>query len=166
MNSSAASEFDGEPRRTEQELFSTAAITSFKLNGQFLSIAEELARPAGITAAWWQVLGAVLPAPLPVAGIAREMGITRQSVQRIADLLVAKGLAEYRPNPVHRRAKLVAVTESGHAAMRRITPQHAEMAERLVAQLGIDEFTRIVDALTRLSAALDEFSAVTGSPNS
>jgi hypothetical protein len=30
---------------------------------------------AGLTAAWWQVLGAVLGEPLPVVGIAREMGL-------------------------------------------------------------------------------------------
>ncbi|MFI1915459.1 MarR family winged helix-turn-helix transcriptional regulator [Nocardia sp. NPDC020380] len=145
--------------RSEQDLFSTAAITSFKLNGQFLAIAEELARPAGITAAWWQVLGAVQREPLPVAGVAREMGITRQSVQRIADLLVDKGLAEYRPNPAHRRAKLVAITEAGYDAMRGITPQHAKMAARLTAELGVERFTRIVEALTDLSAALDIFES-------
>ena len=30
--------------RREQELLSAAAITTFKLNGQFLALAEELAR--------------------------------------------------------------------------------------------------------------------------
>ncbi|MCP2291584.1 MarR family winged helix-turn-helix transcriptional regulator [Nocardia amikacinitolerans] len=148
----------------EQELFSTAAITSFRLNGQFLAIAEELAKPAGITAAWWQVLGAVLNEPLPVAGIARAMGITRQSVQRIADLLVDKGLAEYRPNPAHRRAKLVAITEEGHAAVQRINPRHAVFADRLAAELGMDEFARIVEALTRLSAAVDAMTEREGRP--
>ncbi|QIS06653.1 MarR family transcriptional regulator [Nocardia brasiliensis] len=147
--------------RDEQELFATAAITSFRLNGQFLAIAEELARPAGLTAAWWQVLGAVLRAPQPVAGIAREMGITRQSVQRIADLLVDKGLAEYRPNPAHRRAKLVAVTDAGLAAVRRIDPQHAVVARRLVAELGPERLAATVDALTDLSAAL---AAITEPP--
>jgi DNA-binding MarR family transcriptional regulator len=139
----------------EQELFSTSAITSFRLNGQFLSIAEDLARPAGLTAAWWQVIGAVLREPLPVAGIARAVGITRQSVQRIADLLVDKGLAEYRPNPAHRRAKLVAVTEAGRDAIERINPQHAIVAERLMTELGPDQFALTVDVLTKLSAALD-----------
>ncbi|WP_330233455.1 MarR family transcriptional regulator [Nocardia sp. NBC_00508] len=143
----------------EQELFAKAAITSFRLNGQFLAVAEELARPAGLTAAWWQVLGAVLHAPLPVAGIAREMGITRQSVQRIADLLVDKGLAEYRPNPAHRRAKLVAVTEAGLAAVRRINPQHAVMSERLAAELGPQQLALTVDVLTKLSAAMDAITA-------
>ncbi|MBF6352379.1 MULTISPECIES: MarR family winged helix-turn-helix transcriptional regulator [Nocardia] len=139
----------------EQELFSAAAITSFRLNGQFLAIAEELAAPAGITAAWWQVLGAALREPLPVAGIARIMGVTRQSVQRIADLLVARGLAEYRPNPAHRRAKLVAVTAAGQAAVQRIGPRHAEFAARLAEQVGQDRLTEIVRALADLSAAVD-----------
>ncbi|MFE9579125.1 MarR family winged helix-turn-helix transcriptional regulator [Nocardia sp. NPDC006044] len=141
--------------RNEQELFATAAITSFRLNGQFLAIAEELAAPAGLTAAWWQVLGAVLTEPLPVAGIARDMGITRQSVQRIADLLVDKGLAEYRPNPAHRRAKLVAVTDAGLAAVRRINPQHAIMAERLACELGYEQLAAAVELLAMLSTALD-----------
>ncbi|MFF0458142.1 MarR family winged helix-turn-helix transcriptional regulator [Nocardia africana] len=141
--------------RGDAELFSAAAITTFKLNGQFLTIAEELAKPAEITAAWWQVLGAVLHEPLPVSGIAREMGITRQSVQRIADLLVGKGLAEYRPNPSHRRAKLVAITDAGSAAIRRITPNHAVMAKQLARQLGSLRFAEVVDALADLSAALE-----------
>lgn len=139
----------------DQQLFSTAAITSFRLNGQFLAIAEELAVPAGLTAAWWQVLGAILHEPLPVAGIARAMGITRQSVQRIADIVVDRGLAEYRPNPAHRRAKLVASTEDGRAAVARITPAHAVIADRLVAELGQQRFAEIVAMLTELSAALD-----------
>lgn len=142
----------------EQVLFSTAAITSFRLNGQFLTIAEELAAPAGLTAAWWQVLGAVLTEPLPVAGIARTMGITRQSVQRIADLLVAKGLAEYHPNPAHRRAKLLTPTPEGRAAIARINPHHATLAHRLTEELGLDHFTRIVEALTTLSTTLDRLT--------
>ncbi|WP_330250881.1 MarR family transcriptional regulator [Nocardia sp. NBC_00565] len=139
----------------EQELFSAVAITSFRLNGQFLAIAEELAAPAGVTAAWWQVLGAVLREPLPVSGIARAMGITRQSVQRIADLLVDKGLAEYRPNPAHRRAKLVAVTDAGREAIKRINPQHAVLAKRLADELGPEQFALTVQVMVRLSDALD-----------
>ncbi|NEB07254.1 helix-turn-helix domain-containing protein, partial [Streptomyces sp. SID13726] len=76
--------------RARQDLLSRTALGVFGLNGRFLALSEELAGPAGLTAAWWQVLGAVLREPLPVAGIARTMGITRQSVQRIADLLVGK----------------------------------------------------------------------------
>jgi DNA-binding MarR family transcriptional regulator len=92
---------------------------------------------------------------LPVAGIAREMGITRQSVQRIADLLVGKGLAEYEPNPAHRRAKLLRPTPEGLAAVSRIGPAHAKVAQRLADELGTDEFRSMVEVLERLSKALD-----------
>jgi DNA-binding MarR family transcriptional regulator len=139
----------------EQELLSGAALTVFRLNGQFLGVAEELARPAGLTAARWQVLGAVLGDALPVAGIARVMGITRQSVQRIADLLVDQGLAEYVPNPAHRRAKLLRPTDEGRAAVARINPDHARMAHRLAEAVGHDELAAALDSLRRLSAALD-----------
>ncbi|MFF9284938.1 MarR family winged helix-turn-helix transcriptional regulator [Streptomyces griseosporeus] len=142
--------------RRRQDLLSRGALGVFRLNGQFLAVAEELARPAGITAARWQVLGAVLREPLPVAGIARAMGITRQSVQRIADLLVDRGLAEYRPNPAHRRAKLLTPTEEGRAAIARIDPGHAAFADRLAEAVGEAELAQAVEALERLSKALDE----------
>lgn len=112
--------------------------------------------PAGLTAAWWQVLGAVLPEPLPVAGIARVMGITRQSVQRVADLLVGEGLAEYLPNPAHRRAKLLSPTAAGRTAVAAIGPGHATLADRLARALGEDGFAETVRILERLSAVLDE----------
>jgi DNA-binding MarR family transcriptional regulator len=143
--------------RERQDLLSRSALGVFRLNGQFLAVAEELAKPAGLTAAWWQVLGAVLGEPLPVSGIARAMGITRQSVQRVADLLVDKGLAEYRANPAHRRAKLLAPTADGRAAVARVDPGHAAFADRLARAYGDD--TALADAvrvLERLSQVLEQ----------
>ncbi|MDH6549787.1 DNA-binding MarR family transcriptional regulator [Streptomyces sp. SAI-208] len=148
--------------RERQDLLSRGALGVFRLNGQFLAVADELAGPAGLTAAWWQVLGAVLREPLPVAGIAREMGITRQSVQRIADLLVERGLAEYRPNPAHRRAKLLAPTEQGLAAVHRIDPGHTAFADRLAEAFGQDELAEAVQVLERLSKVLDQLSTEGG----
>ncbi|MHA5054204.1 MarR family winged helix-turn-helix transcriptional regulator [Streptomyces sp. SD15] len=145
-------------RREHQDLLSRSALGVFRLNGQFLSVADELARPAGLTAAWWQVLGAVLTEPLPVSGIARVMGITRQSVQRVADLLVERGLAAYLPNPAHRRAKLLSPTEAGRAAVARVDPGHAALADRLADALGKDGFAETVRVLERLSAALDDIA--------
>ncbi|WP_020386226.1 MarR family winged helix-turn-helix transcriptional regulator [Kribbella catacumbae] len=139
----------------DQELLGAAALMSFKLNGQFLELAEHLARPVGVTAAWWQVLGAILHTPLAVSAIAREMGITRQAVQRTADVLEGKGLIEYHDNPAHRRAKLVAITPEGLDAVSAITPHHAHHATQLADLLGQDAFAEAVSALTKLSKALD-----------
>ena len=138
-----------------QEQLSGVALTTFRLNGQVLELAEQLARPAGLTAASWQVLGAVLPAPLTVAGIAREMGITRQSVQRTADLLVERGLAAYADNPAHRRAKLVTPTPEGLAAVRRINPGHAAAARRLAEAMGAEGLRDALAAIRQLSKAFD-----------
>ncbi|MFE0256026.1 MarR family winged helix-turn-helix transcriptional regulator [Streptomyces sp. NPDC059010] len=150
--------------RERQDLLSRSALGVFRLNGQFLAVAEELAKPAGLTAAWWQVLGAVLGEPLPVSGIARAMGITRQSVQRIADLLVEKGLAEYRPNPAHRRAKLLAPTEEGRAAVSRINPGHTAFADRLAEAFGEVELADAVRVLERLSKVLDDLAVPVTEP--
>ncbi|WP_151485107.1 MarR family winged helix-turn-helix transcriptional regulator [Streptomyces albicerus] len=145
--------------RERQDLFSRSALAAFRLNGQFLGVAEELAKPAGLTAAWWQVLGAVLKEPLPVSGIARVMGITRQSVQRIADLLVIRGLAEYVPNPAHRRAKLLRPTEDGRAAIQKIIPGHAAFADRLAETLGEAELAETARVLERLIGAMETLTS-------
>jgi DNA-binding MarR family transcriptional regulator len=143
----------------DQELLSAAALTAFRLNGQFLDLAERLARPAGLTAAWWQVLGAVLDdGPQPVSTVARGMGLTRQAVQRTADLLVDRGLAEYRDNPAHRRAKLVALTPAGGAAIAAIAPQHAASARQLVDAVGDDQLAEVVAAMGALSQALEKLA--------
>ena len=139
----------------EQALLSDAALTGFRLNGQLLALAEELARPAGLTAAWWQVLGAVLGEPGSVSEIARAMGLTRQSVQRIADLLVDRGLAAYADNPAHRRAKLVTPTAAGRDAVAAINPAHASAAKALVAELGASRLAEVLAGMHQLSAALD-----------
>jgi DNA-binding MarR family transcriptional regulator len=98
----------------------------------------------------------VLGGPLPVAGIAREMGMARQSVQCIADILVERGLAEYRDNPAHRRAKLLAPAEAGRTAIGRINPTHAAAASQLAKTFGEPELASAVAALRALSTALDE----------
>jgi DNA-binding MarR family transcriptional regulator len=83
------------------------------------------------------------------------MGITRQSVQRLADVLVDEGLAKYVDNPAHARAKLVRPTEAGHAVIARIGPAHAAAARRLTSELGRAELHDTIEAMSELSAALD-----------
>lgn len=134
---------------------SALAKTTFRLHGQLVAIGEVLARPSGMTGASWQVLAAVLRCPLPVADVAREIGVTRQSVQRVADLLVAQGLADYQPNPRHRRAKLLTVTPAGRDAIRCIAPGHAAFAERLAGELGVAAMEDTLAAVRHLSEVLE-----------
>lgn len=140
--------------RTESgDVLTDVVMRTFRLYGAFLDAAEVMTKPVGLTAAWWQVLGAVLREPLSVSGIAREMGLARQSVQRIADLLVDKGLAEYLPNPAHQRAKLVRPTDEGYAAIARLREAQHEWANRVSAQVSLEDLRTTLDTMTKLVAA-------------
>ncbi|MET7460295.1 hypothetical protein [Nonomuraea sp. NPDC005501] len=81
-------------------------------------------------------------------------------MQRIADLLVEKGLAaEYRPDPAHRRAKLLQPAPACRDATARITPGHRRFAERLAARLDEADTRDCLRTLRHLSAVLDELSS-------
>jgi DNA-binding MarR family transcriptional regulator len=64
------------------------------------------------------------------------MGLTRQSVQRVADLLVQRELAEYLPNPAHARAKLLAPTDTGRAAIDRLRDRTLAWAGPITQAVG------------------------------
>ena len=143
---------DHEPsgRTPAGDALTELVLATFALNGRFLAVAEELARPTGLTAARWQVLGAVLREPRTVAGIARVMGLSRQSVQRLADALVEHGLAEYRDNPAHRRAKLLAATDAGLDAVRAIHPEQVAWADRVTADVDAADLRQALTTIERL----------------
>lgn len=90
----------------------------FRLNGVLLASGDALVAPFRLTSARWQVMGALAYAatPLPVAHIARNMGLTRQGVQRLVNEMVAAGLVDLADNPHHSRAKLVRLTPAGETA--------------------------------------------------
>ena len=130
-------------------------LATFRLNGRLMEAAQGLAAEGGLTAAWWQVMGGVLEEPRTVADVARRMGMTRQGVQRVADLLVERGLAEYRHNPAHRRAQLLACTEAGYWAVRRISVAQLPWADRVADAAGVDELRAALPVVQRLIAALE-----------
>lgn len=144
------------PSRTEAgDLLTDIVLATFQLNGRLMEAAEELAAEGGLTAAWWRVLGGVLDEPRAVAEVGRRMGMTRQGVQRIADLLVDRGLAEYRPNPAHRRAKLLACTEAGHWAIRRIALAQVPWANRVATGVAVDQLRGAHTTMGHLVDAVD-----------
>lgn len=87
----------------------------FRANALLVASGDDLVAPLGLTSARWQVLGtvAMAPTPQPVAHIARDMGLARQSVQRLVNELVDAGLVDLKDNPHHKRAKLICLSEAG-----------------------------------------------------
>ena len=143
-------------RTAAADALTMLVIRTFRLNGLFLQAAESIARPVGLTAAWWQVLGAVLDEPLPVSGIAREMGLARQSVQRVADLLAQQGLIEYLPNPAHQRAKLVTPTPDGRAAVAALRATQHKWANQVSKGIGERPLREALTVIDKLITALSD----------
>ena len=115
-------------------------LETFRLNGELLEAGDRLVRDIGLTSARWQVLGAIAlsPVPLSVAHTARNMGLSRQAVQRIANELEREGLVTFAPNPHHARAKLLLMKEKGSrayaAAMERQRPWAAQLGGKLASE--------------------------------
>jgi DNA-binding MarR family transcriptional regulator len=141
----------GESEKTEAaRLLTEIVLLTFRLEGGFLEAADRISAPVGLTAARWKVLGAVLYEKRSVAEIGRVMGLARQSVQRLADILVAEGLASYEDNPAHRSAKLLVPTEDGRARIARLSGRQTHWANGVSAGLDASSLAAARDTLKML----------------
>ena len=129
----------------------------FRFNGRLLSAGDRLVADLGLTSARWQVMGAVAIAktPLAVAHIARNMGLTRQAVQRVVKDLLAEGLVAYEENPHHRRAKLVVLTEQGKGVFDAAMQRQIPWTDELAAGLGDDALATTSHVIRTLAARLE-----------
>jgi DNA-binding MarR family transcriptional regulator len=146
---------DPPPRSEAGDALTDVIIATFRLNGRLMDVAQRLARAGGLTATEWRVLGGVLDEPHSVSEIGRLMGMTRQGVQRVADQLVDRGLAEFRPNPAHRRAHLLACTNGGYWAIRQIALVQRPWADEIAADIGAAELQDTLATMRRTLAALE-----------
>lgn len=89
--------------------------------------------------------------PAPVPRIASALDLPRQAVQRHVDDLLELGHVETRPNPEHRRSRLIAVTSQGQEAFDHVRATELTDLRHLAADCTDDE----VDAAIRVLAALD-----------
>src|SRR4051794_28098226 len=126
----------------------------FRLNSRMLVAGDRLVAKLGLTSARWQVLGTIVAAdrPQPVAWLARDLGANRQNVQRIVNDLATEGIIRFEPNPHHRRAQLVVLTDKGRrtydAAISLYDPQVNALADEFSLK-DIATAGRVMKALRR-----------------
>jgi DNA-binding MarR family transcriptional regulator len=138
---------------------SLLAVQVLRLAGMLIDAGDALAAPSGQTSARWRVLAVVEEEPATVATIARALGQARQSVQRIADLLSADGLAAYDDNPDDRRAMLLRLTTRGRATLRTIQSAQRVWADALGVSIGERELRAASVTLARVTDALESVVA-------
>lgn len=138
------------------EALTSLIVPVIRLGGSFSRAGETIAAAGGQTLARWLVLETVAEAPATVAQIARGLGYTRQSVQRVADLLAQDGLTQYAINPAHQRSQLVRATPKGRKTLSAIQRAQRVWADRVGSEIGVAELGKanaVVDNLTRILKA-------------
>jgi DNA-binding MarR family transcriptional regulator len=144
------------------EGFDDLLIETFRLNGRLIAAGDGLGADLGLTSARWQVLGAasLSPVPLTVAQIARNIGLSRQAVLRVAKEMARDGLIAFEPNPHHRRARLVVLTDRGRAAYRAVMGRQRPWAARLSAGLPARRIKEALEVLRTVRTRLEANNAV------
>lgn len=125
------------------------------LHRSLLAVGDDVAAAAGQTRARSACLQQLARGPLTVADVADRLGLARQGVQRMADLLVADGLAAYTDNPRHRRAKLLALTGAGEQALAAMDDAHRDWVAATAPDLAPLRLTELTERLSAVRHAVD-----------
>ncbi len=139
--------------------FTELVLEVFRLNGNLLTLGDRMTRDLGLTSARWQVLGALADGPATVSQIARAMGLSRQSVQRIVDVLAGEGLLVLKDNPNHRRARLADFTDRGRAALDAVTARQVVWANAVAAAIPPADLVTARDTVRALCRHLESNAA-------
>jgi DNA-binding MarR family transcriptional regulator len=143
-------------RTAEGDAATAVVLEIFRVNGLVLADGNRLAVAEGLTAARWQVLGAVALAgrPLTVPQIARRMGLTRQAVQESVNRLLAEALVEARDNLDHRRSPLIGLTALGSQKYTAVDQRQARWINELAAGLQLTDLAAAAHVLRDLGDRL------------
>jgi DNA-binding MarR family transcriptional regulator len=128
----------------------------FQAAGEMRRAGETIAAQVGQTQARWQLMSVVSEGHRTVPDAARELGVTRQGVQRIADELVGDGLAEYVANPRHQRSPFLQLTSHGHATLTKITAAARRSNQKMTRLFSAEQLDAARDLLRQIIAALQE----------
>jgi DNA-binding MarR family transcriptional regulator len=146
--------------QTEQAI-TRLILAVFRFNGRLVSAGDRLVGAVGLTSARWQVLGALVlrDGKATASDAARVMGLTRQSVQRLATAMMAEGLIEPTANPRHVRAPLLTLSSKGRSAYAAAARRQSPWARTLAKGVPIAQLASTTALIEALSSRLDQQAA-------
>ncbi|MCP4271900.1 MAG: MarR family transcriptional regulator [Gammaproteobacteria bacterium] len=132
-------------------------LNVFMLNGLLLLEGDQITREFGLTSARWKVLGAIAlaPEPITVPQIARNMGLSRQAVQRLANEMATDDLLTFSDNPHHKRAKLLILSAKGMNIYKKLQDKQRPWASSLAKGLEIKDLQVTATVLQNLIAKIN-----------
>jgi DNA-binding MarR family transcriptional regulator len=137
-----------------------AVVTSFmRLQQIFLSRADAVLRPFGLTFARYEVLMLLTFSKrglLPLGKIGERLQVNPASVTNAVDRLESQGLVAKRRNPHDGRGTLASLTTAGRRLARRAT---VVMNDQVFSDLGLEEpeVRTLFGTLAKLRSAAGDF---------
>lgn len=120
---------------------------------------DRAASTVGQSLARWQVLDSFVDTPRTVPAAARRLRQSRQSAQRIVDLLVKEGLLEAMPNPDHRNSPLYSATPAGLETLERLDGAASPWQQFITDRLSVDDMETLTGLLVKLQAIADDYDS-------
>lgn len=94
--------------------------------------------------------------PQTVAHMARARAQSRQRFQPLVNALMAEGWVEARPNPLHRRSPLIALTARGQRAAARMLRTETSLRARLKVPVSSSRLAQAAEVLRAVRSALED----------
>lgn len=128
----------------------------YELAGVSRRSSEQTAAEHGQTVARWHLMSVLSDQSLTVPSIARRLGLARQSVQRVADDLVADGMVERSDNPDHQRSPIHTLTRLGQKTLQKIVADSDVDRTQRLTRAGVTaaELDQARETIRKLLAVL------------
>ncbi len=130
-------------RRTNQRY--RAAIRDRLARGGF----EALPQPA-----YWALM-VLAQGATDASQLIAEMGVSKQAVSKVIDVLVSGGFADRKPNDADRRRTDLLLSAKGRRAAETIVEAARATEATFVTELGAERFADLVHMLARLARRQD-----------
>ena len=141
----------------KNEIFTQMVLEIFKVGGLLNLEGDKMTKEYGLTASRWKILGAIQlsDTQLTVPEIGRQMGQTRQAVQRLVDVMTKDGLLQQVENPNHKRAKLVQLTQKSQNVYQQLDDKQITWADNLSAEIKKSDLETTLKVLKQISHQVD-----------
>jgi DNA-binding MarR family transcriptional regulator len=134
-----------------EELIVEIVATFFLLRAEGMRIG--VVSPSG--EGYWSVLRLLkVNGAQTVPQIARYRYVPRQSVQKLANEMLADGVIELVNNPAHKRSKLLRLTPKGEVVFQELSSHIAALSETLAEQGDADKLQNAVVVVKHLHEQL------------
>jgi DNA-binding MarR family transcriptional regulator len=146
-------------------------VTPEQVGERYLAVQHRMFRAVndqmsgcGLSMARTKVLRRLHEGPARQSVLAAEFELSPHSITDIVDGLERVGMAERRPDPADRRAKLVAITDAGEASLDVANATWERLVTQIFGALSEDDRATMLRLLGSLDEAAKQVSAATAVP--